>query len=407
MRLKFWRRVEKRSISTLPWDHGGTLNPAAVSVDRALQLAPVYAAGRLLASSVASLPLQGYRKAGEARQKIPLPSLFASPSVEGTLHDWLFRAMTSLIYRGNAVGLVTARDGFAYPVMIEWLNPSDIQVQDSNMSGPGSFTDPIWYWKGRVLPRDDIVHIPWFVLPGRVWGLSPIEAYAATVNIGLAAQIYSTDWFNSGGAPVGTFANADKEIDPSEAATIKQRLVTAMRSHEPIVHGRGWKYEVPVSISQQDAAFIETMKLGASQIAAIYGIPPEMIGGETGSSMTYANVEQQSINFIQFTLLPWITRLESAFFALLPRPQYVKFNVDALIRVDSRTRWGNYQIARNIGLMNVDELRALEDLPPLPDGQGQDYAPLAVTVNEAEAQQQQDDQNSPALPDVVPLNSRR
>lgn len=379
-RLGGWlrRRTERRTIDSLPWDVGG-VGTSALSVDQALRLAPVYAAGRLLASSVAGTPLQNYRKQGEFRQKIPLPALLRKPSVEGTLYDWLFRAMTSMIYRGNAVGLVTGRDGMGFPTGIEWLNPDWVHVQDQNISGPGSFLQPLWYYHGRLMVREDLVHIPWFVLPGRVWGLSPIAAYAATVNVGLAAQIYSQDWFKSGGAPMGVWKNTEVEIDADQAEIMKQRALVAQRKHEPVVHGKDWTYDVPVTLSQQDAAFVETMRLSATQIAAIYGIPPEMIGGETGStSITYATTEQHSINFLQFALLPWLTKLESALFEILPAPQYVKFNADALIRVDSATRWSNHKIARDAGLMSVDEIRALEDMPPLPDGKGADAAPLGA-----------------------------
>jgi hypothetical protein len=97
-------------------------------------------------------------------------------------------------------------------------------------------------------------------------------------------------------------------------------------------------------VPPEEAQFVETMKLTTNQIAAVYGIPPEMIGGESGSSMTYANVEQQQINFVMFTLRPWLVRLEHAFSALLPDRQYVKFNSDALIRADLKTRWEVNQI---------------------------------------------------------------
>jgi HK97 family phage portal protein len=382
------RSMERRAVTSLPWDQGGPLHPAAVGVDRALRLGPVFAAGRLLADAVASLPLQQYRKTGDMRQRVPLASLFAAPSTQGTLHDWIYRAVTSLAYRGNAIGLITARDYYEYPTMIEWLNPDDVQVIDSNPSGPGSFTNPLWYWRGKQMDPENLLHIPWFVLPNRVWGLSPIGAYAATVNVGLAAQQYTADWFDSGGAPVGTFKNTAKTITQDEAGEMKRRLVGAIRSHQPIVHGADWEYNAPISISQHDAMFVETMRLGATQIATIYGIPPSKLGGETGgSSVTYANVEQESIDFAQFTLMPWLTKLEAAFAKIMPGPQYVKFNVDALIRPDATTRFQNYRTARDIGLMNIDEMRALEDLEPLPGGRGHDYTPLQIMTKAAGAAQ--------------------
>jgi HK97 family phage portal protein len=117
----------------------------------------------------------------------------------------------------------------------------------------------------------------------------------------------------------------------------------------------------------------------------VYGIPPEMIGGEAGSSNTYANVEQQQINFVMFTLRPWLVRLETAFSALLPDRQYVKFNSDALIRADLKTRWEVNQIRVNLGAASLDEIRAQEDEPPLPNGQGQQYGPAAPSAPAAPA----------------------
>lgn len=383
MRWPWRRRVEARAIDSVPWDQGGPLPSGQLAVGRALRLAPVYAAGRLLASSVASLPLQGYLQAGGDRIRMERPpELLRAPSVRGTAYDWVFRAVTSMAYRGNAVGLITARDAMQYPTMIEWLNPDDVQVQDDRMFGPGSFTDPIWYWQGRVVPTEDIVHIPWFTLPGRIWGLSPMAAFASTVNTSLSAMRFSEEWFDAGGTPPGTFKNTQQEVPQDQANMIKQRLTAAIRSRQPIVYGRDWEY-TPISISPNEAKFVETLKLGASQIASIYGIPPEMIGGESGASMTYANTEMQAIQFLQFTLLPWLTKLEAALNGILPAGQYVKFNADALIRADSSTRWQNYTAARNLGVLSRDEIRALEDMAPLPDGQGDDYTPLQLQVKAA------------------------
>lgn len=376
------RWLDETSVSWPTPNPAGNIVPSAMNVDHVLRLAPVFAAGRLLASSIAALPLQVYRTSGDGGQKMTLPPLYRAPSATGTLHDWIFRAVTSMVYRGNAIGYIAARNSLEYPTRVEWLNPDDVYVADRLYVGRGSFTDPIWYVRGEEVPTRDLVHIPWFTLPGRVWGMSPIGAFAATVSTGLAAEQFSADWFRNGGTPPGTFRNSTQVVDQKDANTIKQRLVNAIRSHEPIVYGKDWEY-TPISISPNEAKFVDTMRLGASQIASIYGIPPEMIGGETGKSMTYSNTEMQAIQFLEFTLLPWLTKLETSLSALLPGTQYVKFNVDALIRSDSATRYTNYKTAREIGLMSVDEIRALEDLPPLPDGQGEDYTPLGQQAAEA------------------------
>ena len=381
-----WTRQdgERRMLdsSTVSWPADPLASPAALNEDGALRLGPVLAAGRLLAATISGMPLCVYRQMGDVKQELPLPSLLTQPSAQGTLHDWVFRAVTSLAYRGNAVGVVTARDYLEYPTEIEWLDPAFVLCEDrlASMGEPGSFTNPKFSYMGEKLPNEDVVHIPWFQLPGRVWGLSPIGAYAVTVSTGLAAQQFSDDWYRSGGVPPGRFKNTQQVVDQQQANVIKRRLVQAIRSHEPIVYGKDWDYE-PVTVSPNEAQFVQTMRLTASTIAAIYGIPPEMIGGETGGSMSYSSPEQRQIELVQFSLLPWLALLESHLSALLPRGQYVKFDPDVLIRADLLTRFAVYEKKRLIGWDNIDGLRAQEDEPPLPDGKGQDYTPLPIASN--------------------------
>lgn len=377
---RWFGREEQRAISGLPWDVGGlVLGRAQVTPEQALSLVPVFGAVRLLASQIASLPLQTYRKVGDGRVKLPAGSLFSQPAATGTLYDWLHRCVTSLALRGNAYGLITARDSYGFPTMVEWLHPDHVSCQDSALSGPGSPAHPIWYWNGRLLPAEDLVHIAWFTVPGKVQGLSPIEACATTISTGVSAQTYTSDWFANGAVPPGKFKNSQKTVGQAESDEIKARLVTAIRSRKPLVYGSDWDYD-PIAVSANEARFIETLQLSATQIASIYGIPPEMIGGQAGGALTYNTVEQNAINFTKFTLRPWLELLEETFSALLPRPQYVKFNLDALLRTDLQARMNAYQVARNIGLNNIDELRALEDQAPIGGQAGTDYTPLQVQV---------------------------
>lgn len=364
---------------TVPWDVGAMDRPHDVSVDTALRLGPVYAAGRLLGGTIAGLPLRQYRTAGETTTRMATSSLFNQPTVNGTTHTWLFRLITSLCYTGNAFGLITARDYLEYPTMIEWLDPRRVNVIDRMLWGPGSFTDPIWFVDGMEVHREDFVHIPYFSLPGRVWGLSPIGAFAATVRTGNAAQEYQADWFENGGVPPGTFKNVNREVDANDAKAVKDKVVQAIRSKQPLVFGRDWEY-TPIVVSAHEAKFVETMRLNATQIAAIIGLPPELIGGETGGSMTYSSPEQRQIEFLQIYLLPWITLIESHLSAILPRGQVVKFNADAMTRADILTRFQAHQIARQIGVKNTDEIRQEEDRAPLPHGAGKDYTPIEIAV---------------------------
>jgi HK97 family phage portal protein len=352
------RRTESRAITSVPWDSGDPLSYVATQ-DRALTLVPVYAAVRLLADTISTLPLKAYRKSGDERQPMGgLPQLFAQLDDDGSLTDWLHRAVASLALQGNAVGYVTARDGMQFPTGIEWLAYSQVYCDESRP------TAPKWYWQGRYIPSEDIVHIPWFTVPGKVLGLSPIAAYAATVDVGLQAQIYGSSWFASGGVPPGTFKSKTLEIDQSQADIISARLTKAIRQRKTLVYGADWEYSAQ-TVPPEQAQFIATQKLTATQIAAIYGIPPEMIGGEAGGSLTYNTIEQNTTNLATLTLRPWLVKLERKFSSILPSKQYVKFNADALIRADLTARMNAYKVADEIGLYTDDEMRAMEDRPPL------------------------------------------
>lgn len=348
---------------------------AAVTQERALSLAPVFSAVRILAGTVSTLPLKGYRRIGDER--IPmgsLPQLFAQLDFDGELVPWLHRAMVSLAVRGNAIGLTTARDGFGFPTRIDWLNPADVHVE-------GSAIRPDWYWMGREVSREDIVHIPWFPVPGKVLGLSPIAAFALTMNTGLHAQEYGDGWFEGGGVPVGTFRNTEMPIvDQTQADVIKMRLVNGIRTRQPVVFGKDWEYTWPPAISPSDAQLVQTLQLSATQIANIYGLIPEDIGGSRGKSLDYSTSELNQIDRAN-ALRPWLVILEHKFASLLPERQYVRFNSDATVRTDLKTRWEVNQIRLATGVANRDEIRAQEDLPPLPNGQGREYnTPAAIAA---------------------------
>lgn len=395
LRKLFGRAPEQRAID-VPWDVGPPAYSAStIDVTAALGLAPVYAAVRLLADSVASLPLHVYRKTEDGtRVRVEAPSLFDNPSPSGTLYDWVHAAMTSLALEGNVYGYMTGIDGYGYPTAIEWLPTQLVSVYEE----PGlPYTKAKFYFMGREIDRSLLVHIRAFTRPGFVEGLSPIAQFALLIGSGLETLRYGKDWFGSGGFPPGTFKNSQRTVNPADSELVKARLVRSMRRREPLVYGSDWDYSAIV-VPPEEAQFIQSMRLNATQIAAIFGIPPERIGGERGNSMTYSTQEQEEISFLNTTLRPWLVRLEHAFFNLLPERRYVRFNVDSMLRTDLKTRHEVFAIDRRIGLRNIDELRDIEDLPPLPNGEGEKYtASVPAAAPAAE-------ENPPAAP--TPLRPR-
>lgn len=376
--MRWWpfrRKEQQRSLSYQ--DVFGTgADPGALrgsTQERALRLSPVYAAVRLLADSVASLPLKAFTASGDARQPLPLPALFQRPAAAGARYDWLHRCMTSLTLRGNAYGLVVATDATGWPSQVEWLHPDDVAVADNFAA------HPVWYYKGRRLEDGELLHIPAFTLPGQILGLSPIAYFAATTETGLLAQQFGKDWFANGSSPAAVL-ESENDIGKDAATILKARFKEAAANRDVAVLALGVKYR-PISVPAEESQFLETIKASANQIAAIYGVPPEKVGGETGSSLTYSTVEQNSIDFLTWTLRPWLVRLEAAFSQWRPPVEEVRFNPDAMIRTDTLSRYQAYGMALDQGWRNRDEVRALENEAPLPNGLGQTYLPLSTAMS--------------------------
>lgn len=402
------RAVEARAILDVPWDVGGT-SSSSVSVNRAMGLVPVYAAIGLLARTVSCTPIHCYRRVSEhERIRIKLPALLDSLVVEGRLKRWLHTAVASLASRGNLFGLVTSRDGFNYPTAITWLDPVQVSVSDQMLAGPGSMTMPIWRFNGRevhvgpaIPSMSDLIHVPWFPMPDRTEGLSPLGACASMISTGLSAQTYASEWFDNGGIPPGTMKNTARVLLPEESDAIKTRLVSTIRSRKPLVYGADWEYS-PIAIPPNEARFVETAKLTATQVAAIYDVPPERIGGDVGGPLSYTSPEQTGLHLVTFSLRNWFELLEELLTAMCPVQQYVKFNADSMLRADIKTRHEVYKIGRTIGLYSINELRAREDESPLPPGQGgDDYTPLTVTPGGNSPPDQQTE-DTPALKPVTP-----
>lgn len=395
MRVK---KNETRAVGGAPWtpwtdpwmrfDSGGPVHPArqVYGVDRALGLPALYAGTKILSDNAASLPIKVYSTMKDGR-RIPYsgPHLFSKPSVIGSAYDWMFSCMSSLTLQGNAWGLITGRDGFGFPTGIEWIPPQYVIVEQDLAQPFNPLATKVFAY-GREMtwfgPDAQLFHVKGYALPGELAGVSPMMKFALTITAGHEAQRYGTSWYEAGGFPPGTFQNSELEVDAGQAAEIRSMLVASLRRREPLVYGRDWDY-TPVTVPPSEAQFIEAMQLNATHIAAILDLPPNRVGGKTGDSLTYNTTEQNQLQVIE-ALRPWLVRLEYAFSDLLPSRRIVSFNTDALLKTDLKTRTEIYQIQRNMGLRSTDELRELEDLPPLPGGAGNESLPLQLMVSMAQ-----------------------
>lgn len=382
----FFRRptTEQRAIGL--GSAGFAIGAANVTSMRGgLALAPVYASVTLITDALSTAPLNAYRKVVNGQSGAILntqPDLVADPGVgRVTLSTWLTQCTASLLLRGNAYGIVAGVTPGGIVSKIKWLNPDTMSVDESGDA-------PVYKTGGVVIPPGQIVHIPAFTLPGTVVGLSPMTLFRLAIEMGLNAQQFGHDLLQNGVAPSGKLVNKTTTITPSEADSIKKRFREAVQSRDIFVTGNDWDYSA-LSMSGADSQFIETMKITATQIASIYHVQPEDIGGSTGGSMTYATLESNERKFNKRTLLPWAKRIEDCLDALLPGPQYVKFDLDASVRGDLMTRMAAYKLALESGVYTLTDVRAKENLPEL----------TAAQIDEWQANYKSQKNGVPALPE--------
>jgi len=342
---------ETRSGESTDWDTMASF--PHVPESEATHLGPVFSALRHIVDYTCTLPMDFFRYgANKAKVEVEPPELIQRVAARSSLATWVGQLAYATVTRGNAVGLVNVWGAQeARPLDVTW---------SGDWSGGEDGTP--WFVDGLARSPALVVHVPWLVPPGKVLGLSPIEHFAAMARAGLSAQEYA-DVKRGGGLPPAHLKNTAKVLDANQAAVIRDRAVTSFASGKPFVSGNDWDLSV-MTIPPSHAQFIETLKLSATQIAAIYGIDPREIGGESANSQTYSNDESRALNRAH-NMRPYLVRFERAISRLLPDQISMRFNVDATIRTDMKTRFEIYEIERRLGTRNINEIRVLEDREPI------------------------------------------
>lgn len=347
--------------------NSGVLGGIPVTDSSALQLTAFYAGVRLLADTIASLPWDAFRKGPSTRVEVAQPSLLRSPHPDMTDFDWKHMMVVSLVMRGNFFGVVVERDPLGYPTTIAPLHPDQVRLERDATT----FEKKLWIG-GQRRDLADLFHIRAFTLPGCDVGLSPISMARHALGLGLEAQEYGEKWFRDGASP-SSVLETDSDLSDDQVKRVQRSWISSHGGRRrPAVLSGGFKWK-PITITPEESQFLQTRKFQVTEIARMLGIPPHMIGDVDSSSSWGTGIEQQSIGFVTYTLRPWLTRIEAAMTNALPRGQFVKFNVDALLRGDTKSRYEAYTMAVNGGWANPDEIRALEDLAPIPGGAGEKY----------------------------------
>lgn len=362
--------VEERAQATVWGDWpGDSVHGSApvVSTTSAMQLLAVAGCVRLITDSISTLPLDVYRELPDGtKEEIQKPRWLKSPTVDLDLTGWLSQVLTSLLLHGNAFCAVTRNETQAIVEVVP-VDPTTVHV--ARVEGR-----KVYVVAGRKYPGE-LLHIPGLMLPGSDVGLAPIDYARQSIGLGLSAQGFGADQFDSSLNMPGVIELPGKALpDQMQAMAQAWRRARTKRGRGlpgVLEGGATWK---PTGVTNEQAQFLQTRQWTAAEIAAqVYMVDPSDLGIPVGgTTLTYANLEQRNIRRLQVTFLPWIVRLEKALSGLLANPRYVKFNVDGLLRADSAARWANYKSAAEINTMSASigqppvlltaEMREFEDL---------------------------------------------
>ena len=357
---------------------GGTSSGKYVTERSAMQMTAVYCCVRILSEAVASLPLQFYRYTddGGKEKAVEHPLYFLlhdEPNPEMTSFIFRETLMTHLLLWGNAYSQII-HNGKGEVVALYPLMPDRMKV-DRDEHGRLYYeytvydSDDVDGRKGtnkvgrtvRLQPHD-VLHIPRLGFDGLV-GYSPIAMAKNAIGLAIATEEYGSKFFANGAAPSGVLEHPGTIKDPSKVRESWQATFGGSgNSNKIAVLEEGMKY-TPISISPEQAQFLETRKFQIDEIARIFRVPPHMIGDLEKSS--FNNIEQQSLEFVKYTLDPWVSRWEQAMVRALLTPDekkkyFFKFNVDGLLRGDYQSRMNGYATARQNGWMSANDIRELE-----------------------------------------------
>lgn len=362
---------------------GRSTSGKPVNERTAMQTTAVYACVRILAEAIASLPLHVYAYRDDGGKELvhdhPLYWLLHDePNPEMTSFVFRETLMSHLLIWGNAYAQII-RDGAGRVLGLYPLLPNQMDV-DRDARGNLVYTysrqsdeNPNFKVTGDILLRsEDVLHIPGLGFDGLV-GYSPIAMAKNAVGMTLACEEYGASFFANGANPGGVLEHPGVLKDPSKVRESWNSVYRGVsNAHKVAVLEEGMKYH-QIGIPPEEAQFLETRKFQINEIARLYRIPPHMVGDLEKSS--FSNIEQQSLEFVKYTLDPWVIRWEQALQKALLLPgekgkYFIKLNVDGLLRGDYASRMAGYATGRQNGWFSTNDIREMENMNPIPDEEG-------------------------------------
>lgn len=368
---------------------GSSAAGIAVTEHRATTLAAVYAAVRVIAESLASLPVVTYERIERGKQRAPSHPVYQllheRPNPEMTPFQFIETMTGHALLTGNGYAEIEW-NGRAQPVALWPIVPDRVRVERTG--GAKRFVVSLPSGESVVIAPENMLHLPGFGFDGLV-GHSPVKLMRQTLSLALAAEEFGARFYGNGSRPGGIITvpgKLSREAKERIKASWEQMQGGLSNTHRVALLEEGMSWQ-QVTINPDDAQFLATREFQVTEIARIFRVPPHMIGDLTRS--TFSNIEQQSLEFVIHTLRPWAVRWEQAvgyaLFSDYGAGQYfAEFVMDALLRGDLASRYGAYAIGRNNGWLSANDIRERENMNPLPGDQGDVYL---VPVNMAPADQ--------------------
>lgn len=365
------------------FDYPSSTSGKTVNEYTAMQMTAVYSCIRILSETVASLPLHVYMydDSGGKQKHIKHPLyrlLHDEPNPEMSSFTFRETLMSHLLLWGNAYSQVI-RNARGDVVALYPLIPNKMTV-DRDCNGHLVYlyqhnSGDTYEQKQIKLSPHDVLHIPGLGFDGIV-GYSPITLAKNAIGLAIATEEYGSKFFANGAAPSGVLEYPGTIKDPQR---IKDSWNSAYQgsanAHRVAILEEGLKY-TPIGIAPDQAQFLETRKFQINEIARIFRVPPHMIGDLDKSS--FNNIEQQSLEFVKYSIDPWVVRWEQAMFRVLLSDRekdtmFIKFNVDGLLRGAYKERMDGYSIGIQNGFMSPNDVRELEDMNPIEGDSGSKY----------------------------------
>jgi HK97 family phage portal protein len=335
-------------------------------------LTAVFRAFQLIETAAEQVSLDVYR-AGRRLEAGQLPSIARRPSLDmDDLSEFVGQTVTSLMATGNAYWMLNRPTGSGVNDL-ELLDPHEVGAARDPQTRRVAFE-----YRGLTYGTDQIKQVALLRLPGQPAGLGPIQAAQHELRGALELRDYSALWFSQSKIPSGILTS-DQALSAEDAKRYRDAWngtdSTPVDNPSGVrVLGRGTDFK-PLFLKPADAQWLESRQYSTTEIARLFGVPASLLmAAVDGSAMTYQNVQQEWIAFSRFTLASYLRKIERALTTVLPAGQTARFNYDALLRTDTLTRYQAHGLA--VGRwMTVDEVRGIEDMPPLTAAQRGELAP--------------------------------